>query len=336
MAASARYAASSPAVPHRSWRGRLIALVLGAMSAILRLLPDRTLHRVAHALGGLLYRVQPERRALVRANLRRVCTSLASTALGSTTTTRASSDEQALERLVREAFGHYVRGYLEAVIVATYADPRRIHRVVPDDPELLDELLGTPGETGRAAIVVGLHFGAMEIPALHAVATRGVRMTAPMETIDDPDLQAYLLRTRGSTGLRIIPTRGAGRELAETLRVGQPVVIVADRVVAGAGARVELFGATARLPLGPAVLALETGAPVFVVAARRTGWGEYRARIERLETPADGSRRERLAAFLQAQARLFERIVADAPEQWWALFFPIWEPQPGTGEESRA
>ncbi|HSH21448.1 MAG TPA: lysophospholipid acyltransferase family protein, partial [Candidatus Caenarcaniphilales bacterium] len=134
----------------------------------------------------------------------------------------------------------------------------------------------------------------------------------------------------------IIPTRGAGRELAETLRVGQPVVIVADRVVAGAGARVELFGATARLPLGPAVLALETGAPVFVVAARRTGWGEYRARIERLETPADGSRRERLAALLQAQARLFERIVADAPEQWWALFFPIWEPQPGTGEESRA
>jgi hypothetical protein len=23
-------------------------------------------------------------------------------------------------------------------------------------------------------------------------------------------------------------------------------------------------------------------------------------------------------------ARAFERVIADAPEQWWAVFFPIW------------
>jgi hypothetical protein len=23
-------------------------------------------------------------------------------------------------------------------------------------------------------------------------------------------------------------------------------------------------------------------------------------------------------------ARAFERVVEDAPEQWWAVFFPIW------------
>ena len=41
--------------------------------------------------------------------------------------------------------------------------------------------------------------------------------------------------------------------------------------------------------------------------------------------PADGTRRERLSGFLDAQARGFERAVADAPEQWWTLFFPIWD-----------
>jgi hypothetical protein len=25
-----------------------------------------------------------------------------------------------------------------------------------------------------------------------------------------------------------------------------------------------------------------------------------------------------------ALARAYERIVEDAPEQWWAVFFPIW------------
>ena len=30
-------------------------------------------------------------------------------------------------------------------------------------------------------------------------------------------------------------------------------------------------------------------------------------------------------AFLAAQADAFERAIADAPEQWWTAFFPIWD-----------
>jgi hypothetical protein len=31
-----------------------------------------------------------------------------------------------------------------------------------------------------------------------------------------------------------------------------------------------------------------------------------------------------LSAFLDAEARAFERAIADAPEQWWTVFFQIW------------
>lgn len=347
----------------RSWRGRLTGRVLGSTATLLQHLPDRQLHRVAHMLGAGLYRAQPARRELVRSNLRRVCQWLAGQGLGGARVARAATDERALERLVRASFGHYVRSYLEGAIAPVYAAAGQRGRIVADDPTLLDEMFGqaavradrTRDAAGgraagvgavpvdarmssgaRPAIVLGLHFGAMEIAGIHAVTERGVQMTTPMETVADPDLQAYFVRTRGATGLRIIPTAGAGRELAACLAAGRPVGIVADRVVAGAGTRVELFGAPARLPLGPAVLALESGAPAWVVAARRTGWGEYRARIERLEMPADGSRRERLAAFLAAEARAFERAIADAPEQWWTLFFPIWEVSSGARAEARA
>ena len=27
---------------------------------------------------------------------------------------------------------------------------------------------------------------------------------------------------------------------------------------------------------------------------------------------------------MTALARAFERVIADAPAQWWAVFFPIW------------
>jgi KDO2-lipid IV(A) lauroyltransferase len=148
-----------------------------------------------------------------------------------------------------------------------------------------------------------------------------------METVENPDLQAYFMRTRTKAGLTLVPTQGAGRVLAARLEAGEAVAIVADRVVSGNGARVEFFGAPARLPLGPAVLALETSAPAWAVATRRTGWGDYRAELERIQLPDDGTRRERLAAFMANQARAFERLIAAAPEQWWAIFFPIWDDQ---------
>ena len=38
----------------------------------------------------------------------------------------------------------------------------------------------------------------------------------------------------------------------------------------------------------------------------------------------EGTRRERIAATLAAMAAAFESLIADAPEQWSAVFFPIW------------
>jgi phosphatidylinositol dimannoside acyltransferase len=184
--------------------------------------------------------------------------------------------------------------------------------------------MGPAGSGQRKLIFVGLHFGAIELPALWSERVRGLELISPMETVANPDLQSYFERTRAKAGLTLIPTQGAGKVLADRLNANNAVAIVADRVVAGSGTRVELFGATARLPLGPAVLAIDTGAPVWAVATRRTGWGEYRAQIVPIDVAATGRRRERIAGYMANQARAFERLIAAAPEQWWAVFFPIW------------
>jgi KDO2-lipid IV(A) lauroyltransferase len=260
---------------------------------------------------------------LVRANLARVCTWLAEQRLAEPPVAAAASDRRALERLVRSAFGHYVRTYLEGLIVERYAQPGMAERVVAEDEGQLERALAD-ARAGHGLIFVGLHFGAIEIPALWSVR-RGLTLTSPMETLDDPALQAFVLERRSRAGLRLIPTAGAHLELGQRLAAGEAVAIVGDRPVAGAGARVELFGAPARLPLGPAVLALESGAPAWAVAVRRTGAGRYSGQLEPIELPAAGTRRERLAGFLAAEARAIERLVAAAPEQWWTLFFPIWE-----------
>ena len=39
---------------------------------------------------------------------------------------------------------------------------------------------------------------------------------------------------------------------------------------------------------------------------------------------AGGTRREQVTTFLAAEVAAFERLIARAPDQWWAVFFPIW------------
>jgi KDO2-lipid IV(A) lauroyltransferase len=322
-AATQAEAAPRQRAPRLGLRTRL--LIFGA--TILQHLPEGPLHHLAYALGGVLYRIRPARRRLVRANLERVVTWLVAHDMASPSVAAAASDAKALDRLTRAAFGHYVRGYLESATLPRYGTPEKLKRVQADDWSAADKAFksGPGGKAGRL-IIVSLHFGAIEIPGLWATKTLGGRITAPMETIGDPGLQAYFERARGGTGMNVIPTHGAAAHLRAALERDEIVALVADRAVGGVGSTVELFGAPARLPAGPALLSDETGAPAWLIVTRRVGWGEYRTRIEQIvpRATATDSRRDRLTAFLDAEARAFERAIADAPEQWWTVFFQIW------------
>ena len=154
---------------------------------------------------------------------------------------------------------------------------------------------GVRRRAGRS-IFVGLHFGVVELPALF-LASRVGGAVAPMETIDDPALQAWFVRTRGAVGVRIVGLREARRELLAALRDGTPVGLVGDRDLTGGGRSMPLFGAPATLPLGPAMLAVESGAHALcrgrpadgASAATAGGWSGRRA--GRRHRDGSGSRR---------------------------------------------
>lgn len=295
------------------------ALVAGASWLACRL-PEGPLIRLADAAGELWYRVAPRRAARGRRNLRRVCEWLAAEGLGPVAGRVAARDPAALERLLRSAFRQQARYYLEVALTPSMTPSYIRQRLAIETPELVDEAFAEEGPL----IIIGLHFGALELPALYLADRTSRILTAPMEMIDDPPLQRWFQRTRSSVGVRIVGLREARRELLAALRRGELVGLVADRDITGGGIPTPLFGHPAPLPAGPALLALESGAPACVAAVRRSGRGRYRGRMERVELPATGTRRERVTGFLAAEAAAFERVVATAPDQWWAIFFPIW------------
>jgi len=275
---------------------------------------------VASAGGEMRYRTNATAAARARRNLGRVAGWLAANDLGPSRARAAAQDPRALERLVRAAFRHHARYYLEMVLAPSLSPAELERRLTIANPGLVAEAM----RPDHAAIVVGLHFGAIELPAMLVHARTGTPTVTPMEDLEDAAIQAWVARTRGAVGLRIVGLRAARRELAAALRRGETIGLIADRDMTGGGIPIHLFGGLARLPIGPALLALEFDVPVYVGAVRRVGHGTYRGELIPLSPPPAGSRREQVRAILDAEARAFERLVAMAPEQWWAIFSPIW------------
>ena len=77
--------------------------------------------------------------------------------------------------------------------------------------------------------------------------------------------------------MRIVPLSegtNVGTQLAGLLKDNWVVALVADRDLSGRGIEVEMFGASRRVPAGPALLSLSTGAPLLVCPTYTTprGW----------------------------------------------------------------
>jgi KDO2-lipid IV(A) lauroyltransferase len=176
---------------------------------------------------------------------------------------------------------------------------------------------------------MAMHFGSVDLSAIYGARVGSLPVTGPMEFVASPLARAWFEHVRNALEVTIVPVGEAAAALTSALRRGEAVGLVADRNIAGSGVAVELFGAPARLPIGPAVLAVQTGAPLYLEAIERTAPGEWLGHTVRLRAEPGVTRREATRSILEQEARAFERIIGRAPEQWTTLFFPIWEDEEG-------
>jgi hypothetical protein len=185
----------------------------------------------------------------------------------------------------------------------------------------------------RALILIGMHFGAIEVPGIFAVHRLGRIVSPDGDGRQCPSPALHLL----DAGHHRRPNRdpGGGRRGASggasPQRAGRAHCRPRHH---GGGIEVELFGARTKIPAGPVLLAAETGAPMYVSAVRRVGPGRYRGSLRQLQPPEGASRRERSRAMAQEEARLFEHFIIEAPEQWLALL-PSDLARPGAAADAR-
>lgn len=295
----------------------LLRAGLELVDLLFRSLPERVAYGAADLLGEAWCRFAPRRRRLVGAQLARVAE-----ASGRPLTAAG------LRRLVRAAFVAHARYYLEVVRVPRY-DPARIDEIISwSDPNL--EGLAQAG----GVIVVCAHYGNVEPSALW-LERHGLRWMAPMERTRPRALFEYLLSRRGAGGAGgelVVPPR-VGRRMLRAVRDGAIVAIATDRDLGPPSVRVTMFGHPAQVPSGPASMAILAGAPVVALTVRRTAPGRFHAWAEPVAWTASGDREADVAELMQRITDILARRIAEAPEQWWGSFQPVWT---DLAEETRA
>jgi KDO2-lipid IV(A) lauroyltransferase len=186
------------------------------------------------------------------------------------------------------------------------------------------ELFRTALEAGTGAIAVLPHFGNWDV-AGRAMAAQSMPVLSVAERLKPERLFELFLEHRRALRMDIVALddKRVGRALADAIAGNRIVALVCDRDLTGRGIPVEMFGATRMMPLGPAMLALSTGAPLVAAAVHTTDEG-WTCVLSPVDAPRTGERRTDAAALTAAIAAEFERIISTEPADW-HLFQPGWE-----------
>ncbi|MEV6524795.1 phosphatidylinositol mannoside acyltransferase [Longispora sp. NPDC051575] len=223
-----------------------------------------------------------------------------------------------IDALVRAGMRSYARYWMEA-----FRLPSRSRAQILDGFRLEGgETLIQHGKAGEGAVVALPHGGNWDAAGAWAAAS-GIPLTTVAERLKPEGLYRKFLEFRESLGMSIIPERGGDRPpvevLVERVQAGHLVPLLADRDLSRRGVEVTFFGGRTRMPAGPALLALRTGAPLYTVSM----WYEPDAACGKLvgplPVPADGTLAERVKVLTQSVADSLAVGIVEHPEDWHML-----------------
>ncbi len=274
---------------------------------VVRWLPEPVAYRLFDLVAVLAWRRQGR-------GVRRLQTNLARA--------RPELDGAALRRLSRAGMRSYLRYWCDSFRLPDWSPERLASsvRVVGDEP------VRAALADGQGVVMFLGHLGNWD----HAGAW-STQHLAPVTTVAErlrPErLFDRFVRFREQLGMRIIPLTGGSdvfRTLMRTLRDGGFVPLLADRDLTAGGVEVDFLGERARMAVGPAALALQTGAALFAVSIHYEQTPHARHGIvvtwhPQIDTSDVGSGRPAVAALTQRCADHLAEAVREHPQDWHML-----------------
>jgi len=270
--------------------GQLTATSYAAGWALVRAMPEPVAKRVFQAAADVAAATGGKGVDRLRSNLRRV------------------APEQ---DLTKAALRSYARYWLEVFRLQSISTERVIAGMRTVDEHLLRDAVAAPEGT----ILALPHSGNWDHAGAWLGAT-GVPFTTVAERLEPESLFDRFVSFRESLGMEVVALTGGPRPpydvLAERLAAGGTLALLADRDLTPRGVDVTFFGSTARMPAGPASLALAHGARLLAATLSFDGKGwlcTFHPYVEHSDVPT----------MTQQLADDFARGIAQHPADWHML-----------------
>jgi KDO2-lipid IV(A) lauroyltransferase len=226
--------------------------------------------------------------------------------------------EAEFDALLRRALRSYARYWKEAFRLPSYSREQiRTEFQIANSHILADAV-----ESGTGVIIALSHSGNWDMAGAW-VCSNGWGLTTVAERLKPEGVYRRFVDYRRSLGMEIVPTTGGERPplevLVEALGRSHVVPLLADRDLSERGIEVKFFDGVTRMPAGPAILALRTGAPLTIVPLWFDGPFNRGDVIGPLPVPPPGPFKERVRLLTQAMADEFAAAITRHPADWHML-----------------
>ena len=179
-----------------------------------------------------------------------------------------------------------------------------------------EENLKKEYEKGKGVICLMSHTGAWEFSAI-LPPLMGYQTSAVSSSMHNRVINKLIIASRERRGMKNI-TRGGGYPvLLDALHKGECLIIMIDQDTKTKGIFVDFFGKKAFTPLGAAILAKRTGAPVVPMFMRRTPEKRYEFSIlPAIPFVETGDEEVDLQFNTQQYTTCIETFIRKFPSQW--------------------
>jgi KDO2-lipid IV(A) lauroyltransferase len=277
----------------------LTAYIYFAGWRIVRWLPENFAYSLAYSIADLLTRRNGKSVQRLRSNLER---------------TQQDITTLDLNLLTFQAMRSYMRYWCDTFRFPDWSKQRVQETVTVENEHLLMDAIAA-----KTGVIFSLpHAGNWDHAGAYFCA-KGVNLVTVAEHLKPEKLFLKFLEYRQNMGMEVLPLDGRVLgTLAQRLRQGALVALVADRDLSRSGIDVTFFNAPSRMPAGPALLAIKTDAPLITAFVSYTESGIHIV-FKNVVLPTAGTQEERVSEIVQMTAMHFEEGIKQNPEDWHML-----------------
>ncbi len=270
------------------------------MWRLVRFLPSKTAYKIFERIALRSYRKNGRRVQRLRNNYRQI---------------RPFLSDADIESMVKDGMRNALRYWCDTFRISDWSRQQVLGSVTTEN----EELLLTGATSGRGVIVALPHAGNWD-HAGYYFCSKGIEVNTVAEHLKPERLFRKFLAHRERMGIKVLDlAESVTDELIARLKAGKLVALVADRDLSKSGISVDFFGATARMPAGPALLAYRTSADLIVAFVSYRPNGIHIKFTGPIEVKRDKPEKAEVERVTQLLASTFESDINLDPTSWHML-----------------